>query len=128
MVGSRNPSVTVSRRPERTSWGTPWPAPTRDRLSPEVGRNQCSFTRMSAVMSLPGRLGVELVGEERRHVDLAGQQAVLGERVGHALLGVDDVLADRDQLHVALLGGGERDVHAQAGLLGPDLRPVLLVC
>src|SRR6476659_10518457 len=127
MVGSRNPSVTVSRRPERTSWGTPWPAPTSDLLSPEVGRNQCSFRRLSTVMSLPRRLGVELVGEEGRDVDLPGQQAVLGERVRHALLGVDDLLADRNQVDLPLLRRGEGDVLAEPGLLGPDLRPVLLV-
>ena len=44
MVGGRNPSTSDPSTPAESRPGEPWPAPTRERESPEVGRNQCSFS------------------------------------------------------------------------------------
>ena len=66
-----SPASSVSRRPVGTSRGRPGPAPTRDRLSPEVGRNQCSFTVIACPLHSPVRGVVELVGEEVGDVELA---------------------------------------------------------
>ena len=49
---------------------------------------------------LPGRVGVEVVGEEGGDVELA-RELLVGERVGHLLLGRDDLVRDRDRLPIS---------------------------